>query len=61
MVFVGVGTDHMVQSIHTLGFQIGHHQTAVGHVAAVDEHGLAPAEQQGGVCLTHVDKVDGQC
>ena len=60
MVLVGVGADHIVQLVDALLVQIGHHQAAVGHVAAVDEHGILSAHQQGGVGLSHIDEVYGQ-
>ena len=55
---MGVGADHVVQIIHPHVFQIGHHQTAVRHVASVNEHEFSVTLNQGAVRLAHVNEVD---
>ena len=60
MVLVGVGTHHIVQVLHPQVLQVGDEQAAVLRIAAVNEHRLPAAQQQGGVGLSHVDEMNGQ-
>ena len=59
MVLVGMAADHGFQRFNAHLLQVGYHQLAVVHIAAVDDHEFSVAFQQCAVCLTHVDKVDG--
>jgi len=60
MVLMGVCAHHIVQPLHPLAGQVGHDEVGIVHVAPVDEHGLPPAQEQGGVGLAHVDEMDLQ-
>ena len=57
MVLVGVGAEHILQLLHPLLLQVGDHQTAVIHVAAVVEHELSVAFHQHTQRLTHIDEM----
>ena len=57
MVLVGVGAEYILQLFHPLLLQVGHHQAAVVHVAAVVQHELAVTFHQHAQRLPHVDEV----
>ena len=57
MVFVGVGAEDILQLLDPLALQVGDHQTAVVHIAAVIEHELSVALHQHAQRLPHVDEV----
>ena len=57
MVLVGVRAEHILQLLHPLLLQVGYHQTAVIHVAAVVEHELSVALHQHAQRLPHIDEV----
>lgn len=58
MVLVGMGTDHIIQLLHLLLFQIGIDHVRILRVSAVDQHAFPVAEHQGCVRLAHVDEMD---
>ena len=58
MVLVGMGTDHIIQLLHLLLFQIGIDHVRILRVSAVDQHAFPVAEHQGRVRLAHVDEMD---
>ena len=57
MVFVSMGAEDVFQLLDPLTLQVGDHQTAVVHIAAVIEHELSVALHQHAQCLPHVDEV----
>ena len=57
MVLVGVGAEHILQLLHPLLLQVGYHQTAVVHVAAIVEHELSVALYQYAQRLPYINKV----
>ena len=57
MILVGVGAEHILQLLHPLLLQVGYHQTAIVHIAAIVEHELAVTFHQHAQRLPHVDEV----
>ncbi len=57
MVLVGVGAEHILQLLHPLLLQVGYHQTAVVHVAAIVEHELSVTLYQYAQRLPYVNEV----
>ena len=57
MVLVGVGAEHILQLLHPLLLQLGYHQTAVVHIAAVVEHELSVTLYQHAQCLPYINEV----
>ena len=57
MVLVGVRAEHILQLLHPLLLQVGDHQTAVVHVAAVVEHELSVTLHQYAQRLPYVNEV----
>ena len=57
MVFVSMGAEDILQLLDPLTLQVGDHQTAVIHIAAVVEHELSVALHQHAQRLPHVDEV----
>lgn len=57
MVLVGVGAEYILQLFHPLLLQVGHHQAAVVHVAAVVQHELAVTFHQHAQGLPHIQEV----
>ena len=57
MVLVGVTADDVFQPGHPGALEVGHHQAAVRHVAAVVQHALAVTGHQDAEGLAHVDEV----
>ena len=57
MVFVSMGAEDILQLLDPLTLQVGDHQTAVVHIAAVVEHELSVALHQHAQRLPHVDEV----
>ena len=57
MVLVGVAAKDVLQPGDPLILQVGDHQTAVLHVAAVVQHALAVAGDQDAQRLAHVDEI----
>ena len=57
VVFMGMGAEYVFQLLHPLTLQVGHHQTAVVHIAAVVEHELSVALHQHAERLPHIDEV----
>ena len=58
MVLVGMGTDHIIQLLHLLLFQIGIDHVRILRVSAVDQHAFPVTEHQGRVRLAYVDEMD---
>ena len=57
MVFVGVGAEYILQLLHSLLLQVGYHQTAVVHIAAIVEHELSVTLYQHAQRLPYVNEV----
>ena len=57
MVLVSMGAEHILQLLHPLLLQVGDHQTAVVHVAAVVEHELSVTLYQHAQRLPYVNEV----
>ena len=57
---MGVGGHHVVQMIHAQLLQIGQQVILMVPRPAVNEHRRPCAAQQGGIPLSHVQKVHGQ-
>ena len=57
MVLVGVRAEHILQLLHPLLLQVGDHQTAVVHIAAVVEHELSVTLHQYAQRLPYVNEV----
>ena len=60
MILVGMGADHGVELLHTHVLQIGDHQIAVFHIAAVDDHEFPVTFEKGTVRLPHIEEVNGE-
>ena len=57
MILVGVRAEHILQLLHPLLLQVGYHQTAVVHVAAVVEHELSVTLYQYAQRLPYINEV----
>lgn len=57
MVLVGVGAEHILQLLHPLLLQVGNHQTAVVHIAAIVEHELSVTLYQYAQRLPYINEV----
>ena len=57
MVLVSVGAEHILQLLHPLLLQVGYHQTAVVHIAAIVEHELSITLHQYAQRLSYVNEV----
>ena len=57
MILVGVRAEHILQLLHPLLLQVGDHQTAVVHIAAVVEHELSVTLYQYAQRLPYINEV----
>ena len=57
MVFIGVSGNHNVQLRNAQRPEIRYDIVTVAGVAAVDEHGFTVTAHQGGISLSHIEKV----
>jgi len=57
MILVGVRAEHILQLLHPLLLQVGYHQTAVVHVAAIVEHELSVTLYQHAQRLPYINEV----